>query len=180
MAQQIANSWYLYGRGSVQIIRDVDVLDGITARYNLIVLGDPRVNQYTLSRTKAGTSKLLQFLPDGGIQIRDSVFNSPGTGSIFLAPSSARTRLGLFITGIDADGLLRALWTIPFRTGIQVPDYTIMSEEYGDPCTGWMSKSGIDGEPKTKGIGGILALGYWNFEWNFLESAGFRGGSDPI
>lgn len=58
LAKGIANSWYIYARGSTQIIRDIDVFDGITARYNLIVLGDPRDNYYTLRRTQGGAAKL--------------------------------------------------------------------------------------------------------------------------
>ena len=164
MAESIATSWYIYSRGSAQIIKDIEVLDGVTAKYNLIVLGDPRDNEYTLARTKAGTSKLLQFRPDGGIQIRDSVYNKPGTGSLFLAPSSARTRLGLFITGVDNEGLQRAVGSIPFRTGSLIPDYTIFGPEYGDPSTGWMTGG--------KGVGGVLASGYWDYQWEYLGDSG--------
>ncbi|KAJ3322034.1 hypothetical protein HDV06_003635 [Boothiomyces sp. JEL0866] len=169
LAQHISTSWYMYGRGSVQIIKDVDVLDGVTARYNLIVLGDPRDNVYTLRRTQGGASKLVTFLPDGGLQIADRVYDQPGTGAVFLAPSPARTRLCLFVTGVDYLGLLRALWTIPFQTGVQVPDYMIVGEEYGDPSSGWTA---VGGSP-TKGSGGILAAGFWNNTWEFDPSAGY-------
>ena len=92
----------------------------------MIVLGDPRDNLYTRRRTKGGKAQLLQFDSNGGILIGDKVYGEEGTGSLFLAPSPARTRLCLFITGIDQDGLSRAVGTIPFRTGIQVPDYLVV------------------------------------------------------
>ncbi|KAJ3273129.1 hypothetical protein HDV01_004768 [Terramyces sp. JEL0728] len=167
--EHISTNWYMYGRGSVQIIKDVDVLDGIAARYNLIVLGDPRDNAYTLRRSQGGAAKLVTFLPNGGLQIVDRVYDQPGTGALFLAPSPARTRLCLFITGVDYLGLLRATWTIPFQTGVQVPDYMIVGEEYGDPSSGWTA---VGGAP-TKGSGGILAAGYWNNTWEFDPSIGY-------
>jgi hypothetical protein len=169
MAEHLANAWYIYARGSTQIIRDVDVLDGLTARYNLIVLGDPRDNIYTMRRTSEGSAELISFLPNGGMKIAGKIYDSPGIGGIFLAPSSARTRLCLFITGIDADGLKRAVWSLPFQTGVQIADYTIVGNEYGDPSTGWTAQKYL----KTKGSGGILASGYWDNMWQYSNSSGY-------
>ncbi|KAJ2998060.1 hypothetical protein HDV02_004885 [Globomyces sp. JEL0801] len=151
LARQIAQNWYIAGRGSTQIIKDIDVLDGISAKYNLIVLGDPRDNYYTLRRTQGGASKLISFTPNGGIKIGGNTFDQPGTGALFLAPSQARTRLCLFVTGVDESGLLRAAWSIPFQTGLQVADYLIVGNEYGDPSTGWTADGIVEGG--TKGAG---------------------------
>jgi hypothetical protein len=102
------------------------------------------------------------------MQLGNRTFNKPGTGALFLAPSPARTRLCLFVTGIDDEGLRRALWTIPFQTGIQVPDYTIVGSSFGDSSAGWTA-----GKEKNKGLGGILATGYWSNDWDFDESSGY-------
>jgi hypothetical protein len=58
LARHLTTQWYTYSRGTTQIIRDVDVLDGYMARYNLIVLGDPRDNYYTMRRSQGGAAKL--------------------------------------------------------------------------------------------------------------------------
>ncbi|KAJ3009455.1 UNVERIFIED_CONTAM: hypothetical protein HDU68_002701 [Siphonaria sp. JEL0065] len=166
-AQLIATSWYLYGRGGTQIIRDIDVRDGIAAKYHLIVLGGPKDNLFTRRREKEGgaegNAKLVKFLESGGFQIDTKKYEAPGTGMLFLAPSPTRTLMGMYITGIDELGFKRAVWTIPFRTGLMVPDYLVVGDEYGDPATGWTAGDGNPyGGAGTKGTGGIFAAGYWS------------------
>ncbi|KAI9000181.1 hypothetical protein BC832DRAFT_562686 [Gaertneriomyces semiglobifer] len=173
-AQQIANNWYMFSRGVTQIVRDVDVLDGIAARYNLIILGGPADNAYTKRREKEGASTMVTFLPSGGFQISDHSYEQPGTGILFLAPSAIRTRITAFIAGVDPDGFARALWTLPFRTGVEVPDYLVVGDEYGDPQTGWAAGDGAPyGGAGTKGVGGVLAAGYWNNTWNWDPRCGY-------
>lgn len=92
-------------------------------------------------------------------------YSEPGTGTLFLAPSAARTRLCLIVAGIDETGLLRAVWTIPFRTGLQVPDFVIVGPPYGDPSTGWTGDRHREG--------GILAAGFWNNTWGFDHAMGY-------
>lgn len=116
-AQHIATSWYIYARGITQIVRDVDVLDGIAARYNLIVLGGPEDNEFAKRRANEGIADMVKFLPEGGYQIDKRTYTGPGTGILFLAPSTVRTRVAVFIAGTDENGFQKALWTIPFRTG---------------------------------------------------------------
>lgn len=50
--------------------------------------------------------------------------------------------MGLFIGGTDIQGFLRAAWSIPFRTGLMVPDYMIVGPEFGDPSSGWTAGDG--------------------------------------
>ncbi|KAH6585596.1 hypothetical protein BASA50_001204 [Batrachochytrium salamandrivorans] len=177
LAQHIASSWYLFGLGGTQIVRDVDVLDGMTAKYNLIILGGPADNLYTRRRSEeggAGLGSTVKFLPSGGFKIEDRSYELPGTGALFLAPSPTRTRMGLFVAGIDESGLRRAVWTIPFRTGLEVPDYLIMGDEYGDAATGWTAGNGSPfGGAGTKGVGGVFAAGYWNNTWNYDNRCGY-------
>jgi hypothetical protein len=93
---------------------------------------------------------------------------------LFLAPSPTRTYLNLFVAGIDELGFMRAVWTVPFRTGLLVPDYMVIGDEYGDPSTGWTAGDGHPyGGAGTKGMGGVLAAGYWGNDWNFDPRCGY-------
>ncbi|KAJ3314345.1 hypothetical protein HDU76_002435, partial [Blyttiomyces sp. JEL0837] len=173
-AQHLATSWYLYGRGGTQIIRDVDVRDGLAAKYNLIVLGGPRDNKFTKRREGEGGAIMVKFLESGGFQIGTKSYQSEGTGIVFLAPSPTRTLMGLFLAGVDELGFMRALWTVPFRTGLMVPDYMVVGDEYGDPATGWTAGDGSPfGGAGTKGGGGVFAAGYWNNNWEFDPRCGY-------
>jgi hypothetical protein len=108
------------------------------------------------------------------VQIEAHKYEQPGTGVIFLAPSPTRTRTPLYISGMDIPGLKRAAWSVPFRTGLTIPDYFVIGEEYGDPSTGWTADDGAPyGGAGTKGPGGILAAGYWNNTWDFDPRCGY-------
>ncbi|KAJ3196267.1 hypothetical protein HK101_009532 [Irineochytrium annulatum] len=162
-AQQLATSWYMFGRGGTRIIRDVDVRDGLAAKYHMMVLGGPRDNKFTARRADEGNAMMVEFTESGGIKIDKRKYEAPGTGIIFLAPSPTRTLMGLFLAGTDELGFLRAVWTVPFRTGLMVPDYMVVGDEYGDPATGWTAGDGSPyGGAGTKGGGGVFAAGYWN------------------
>lgn len=102
------------------------------------------------------------------MQINNRTYEDPGTGAIFLTPSQARTRLCVFITGVDSEGLSKAAWTLPFRSGLQAADYTIVGKNYGDPLSGWTSNT-----QRTTGAGGILASGYWSNSWDFDQFASY-------
>ncbi|KAI8846893.1 hypothetical protein BC829DRAFT_418861 [Chytridium lagenaria] len=98
-AQNLAASWYMFGRGGTQIIRDVDVRDGLAAKYHMIVLGGPKDNSFTRRREGEGGAIMVQFLESGGFQIDRKKYEAQGTGIIFLAPSPTRTLMGLFLAG---------------------------------------------------------------------------------
>ena len=91
------------------------------------------------------------------------MYDQPGTGAVFLAPSPARTRLCFFVTGVDDVGLLKASWMVPFRTGVLAADYTVVGEDYGGPDAGWT----------VGGTGRVLATGYWSNEWEYEPGAGY-------
>lgn len=102
MAQQISASWYIYGRGMTQILRDDEVFDGDAARYNMIVLGGPKENKWTARREHEGNAVMgeiillvddysyfvVSFLADGGFQIGDRKYTEKGTGTCSLKRSS--------------------------------------------------------------------------------------------
>ncbi len=58
LAQQIAMSWYACCRGNTQIVKDVELLDGLAAQFNVIVLGGPIDNLYTRRRENEGVSTM--------------------------------------------------------------------------------------------------------------------------
>ena len=64
-------------------------------------------------------------------------------------------------------GLLRAAWSVAFRSGVELPDYMVVGSQFGDPATGWTATG------NTFGIGGILAAGYWNNTWEFSDKSGY-------
>ena len=168
LANIIQRSWYTYFRGGTQIVRDIDLLDGLAAKYNLIVLGGPNHNFYTFRRTQEEDFQMLKFTESGGVEINSHKYDEAGTGVLFLSPSPIKTRLTLFISGTDEQGLKRAAWSIPFRYGLQSADYIVFGENYGDPYTGWTA-----GADESIGMGGILAAGYWNNTWNYDSSSGY-------
>lgn len=51
-------AWYSCCRGNTQIIKDVELLDGLAAQYNVIVLGGPIDNLYTRRREGEGVSTM--------------------------------------------------------------------------------------------------------------------------
>ena len=102
----------------------------------------------------------MKYLPSGGVELDHHKYDEPGTGVLFLAPSPTRTRSAVYVTGVDLDGLSRAAWSLPFRTGVMIPDYFIVGKEFGDPTTGWTAGDGAPlGGAGTKGVGGVLAAG---------------------
>ena len=169
VAQHIALSWYIFGRGATQIVLDSQVYDGDAARYNMIVLGGPEDNLWTRRREKEGGRVMVKFLEKGGYQIGTKNYTGPGVGIIFLGPNPTRTRVGVYISGTDKDGFMKAAWSIPFRTGTMVPDYMVVGPEFGDPVTGWTGNQGI----ATKGAGGIMAAGFWSNFWEFDDRCGY-------
>jgi hypothetical protein len=85
-------------------------------------------------------------------------------GILFTAPNPSRTRLALFVCGLDREGFLRAAWSVPFRTGLTVPDYMVLGTGYGGPANGWTLSKGPDS---------ILAAGYWGNEWEYDGHCGY-------
>ncbi|KAJ3326374.1 hypothetical protein HDU76_012977 [Blyttiomyces sp. JEL0837] len=187
-ARHLATSWYIYGRGSTQIVQDVDVRDGIAAKYHLIILGGPLDNIFTKRREGEGGATMVTFNKSGGFQVGGKTYDSDGNGILFLAPSPTRTLLGLVVAGTDEAGFLRALWSVPFRTGLTVPDFMVVGDEFGDPAAGWTAGdfSGVGGVVEseneeewsgkivgTKGSGGVLAAGFWSNLWEFDHRCGY-------
>ncbi|RKO98076.1 hypothetical protein CXG81DRAFT_4007, partial [Caulochytrium protostelioides] len=201
IAARIAQSWYVAARGGTQIVDDVDVRDGLSAQFHLIVLGGPEANRYTAREQKEGAlTGMVTFLgsnddtgsggcsragEDGwspGFRIGDATFMAPGTGIAFLAASPAKMRLVTYLVGHDAAGLARAAAALPWQTGTMVPDYVVLGPQWGqfgvmDPDVDVdVPHDGAEPPPGPvphRGAGGLLAAGYWNNRWNFDERSGY-------
>ena len=76
-----------------------------------------------------------------------------GEGAIFLRPLPDE-RLELCIWGFDPAGLQRAARLVPMLTGVGQPDFIILGKE----CA-W------------KGIGGVLAMGFFDSLWRISEKS---------
>ncbi|CAG8489151.1 15329_t:CDS:10 [Acaulospora morrowiae] len=159
IAQEIAHSWYLYGRGDSEIFYDEEILIegnkiGGRMRGNLVLLGGPLENHITHLLLKERNSEVI-FDKDGSFSLKHAKFSDPGIGILFLHPFK-RSQLALIIAGTDVKGLDQVSKLFPKRTGVPVPDWIITGPEVA-----W------------KGIGGILGAGFWNNKWRFDDSIGY-------
>jgi len=77
----------------------------------------------------------------------------PGMGLIYLYPLPEE-RLGIVLWGADEVGLRSAARLIPLRTGVGQPDFVLLGRE-----AGW------------SGVGGVRAMGMFDFSWNISSAA---------
>lgn len=167
----LSNQLYVIGRYSVPIIKDSNFALSVYSSddSNLILLGGPHTNLISQSFAKYFP---VRFQVNRNIlTIGDYVFNAaksltPGPfGCIFLSPfpntkiASSEiqlTRMALVITGTNAAGFDLASRMVPVSSGLQIPDYLIVTKDL-----------------LSKGAGGIVAAGYWNNFWNFDLHSGY-------
>ncbi|CAG8618148.1 11376_t:CDS:10, partial [Acaulospora colombiana] len=135
IAQEIAHSWYLYGRGDSVIVHDVEIITekdkierGITG--NLVLLGGPSVNYATQLLLKRKNSE-VKFEKDGSFVLKHVKFSDPGID-----------QLTLIMAGTDPKGFDQVARLFPKRTGVPIPDWIITGPEVA-----W------------KGAGGLLGAG---------------------
>ncbi|KAG9297457.1 hypothetical protein G9A89_020858 [Geosiphon pyriformis] len=148
IAQEIANSWHLYGNGDSLILTDSEFKNDISKdRYNLVLLGGPKENLVTGEVLENRPSE-VKFEKDGSYKISNKHYQEKGTGILFLHPFNGQ--LALIIAGIDSKGLDIAAKLFPKRTGVPIPDWIIVGPEIS-----W------------KGAGGLLGAGFWDNQWNY-------------
>ncbi|KAF9417419.1 hypothetical protein BGZ94_009971, partial [Podila epigama] len=158
VAQLIAHDVYLYGRGDVEIVTDVEfkgrfgAIDDQHQRVNVVLVGDAHQNEVTalvLAQRKSevvldSRQGTVTIYPKGASQFPEmeaKEFKEPGTGLLMLRPLGSR-HLALVIAGVDPQGMESASRLFPKRTGLLVPDWVVTGPEMA-----W------------KGAGGILAAG---------------------
>lgn len=149
----LANDLYHTGRFSIQIFRDTELDPEVAARSNLILMGTPTENLWSM---KLEPTFPLKFV-EGGFRVGLRSFTAPGTGAIFLANWAPQdSRVAVVVAGTDAEGFWRAFQAFPTHTGHMVPDYLVVGKTFG-----WA------------GAGGVLAAGYWDNQWKFDYASGY-------
>ena len=103
--------------------------------------------EFPISKSKAAV-----FLRDAlGYRRRYQI--EPGMGLIYLYPLP-KGGLGIVIWGADEVGLRSAARLFPLRTGVGQPDFVLLGRE-----AGW------------SGVGGVRAMGMFDFSWNISSGA---------
>ena len=169
-ALYMANIHMVAASTSVEIVMDTDSYNN----RNLIVVGrhNKLVKEYKDHYGKKDATNGVVRSPveilNNGFKIGPCVFNESGTGILFLAPywddAMKVSRLRLYVMGNDDDGLkhisLLMEPTIPpmLRASFsnQVPDFVV-----------------VNGDVMKYGAGGILAAGYWNYDWSFSKEGSY-------
>eukprot|EP01132_Coremiostelium_polycephalum_P004749 gene4749-5926_t len=155
----ISNFWNTYGRGSPQIIPDTEFQPPSSPcgeQTNYILLGNSYENIVTSKYQN--TYMPVFFDSDGSFSISQTSFNKPGTGVAFLSPNECGQGLLLVISGIDPLGFNKVLHALPQRSGVVVPDYIVVGNDWG-----W------------KGPAGILSCGFWDPNWLFNTDSSYIG-----
>ncbi|KAF2071359.1 hypothetical protein CYY_007318 [Polysphondylium violaceum] len=156
-AVYIANFFNTYGRGSPEIIADVDFIPtgSCNANQNYILLGNTYQN---FVANKFESQLPVIFNSDNSFSIGPvQAYNQNGVGISYIAPNQCGQGLILNVAGVDDSGFNNALHAIPQRSGVVAPDFMVVGNEWG-----W------------KGAGGIISTGFWDPSWNLaIESSYF-------
>jgi hypothetical protein len=156
---------FTQGHASVPIVKDIEFSKSWygTNNYNAILLGGPYSNTITNSITNYSP---IQFANPSTFMIGGSVYNATmiGTplGIIYLTPfppsnaTDQLSRLAVVVAGTTIDGFNLAASLFPSYSGITLPDYVVLSNEY-----------------KWKGSGGFISAGYWNNFWEYDASISY-------
>ncbi|KAL9050492.1 MAG: hypothetical protein Q9162_006599 [Coniocarpon cinnabarinum] len=89
-------------------------------------------------------------------EAKHKVYSGAGIGAVFLRPGQG-DGLELVIWGSDEKGLRAAARLMPTLTGAGQPDFIVLSSEV-----------------RWRGLGGTLALGFFNEDWEVSEVSYFR------
>jgi len=154
----IANDWFLRGRGSVEIYSDKEIMNLNIQNKNLILLGGPKTNIVSNMFIQDNSFISYEHQKDAINIDGAGSFQNPGTGFQFLTFSEYKNNktLALIIGGIDEKGFSNTFQIFPFSSGVTVPDFMIINNEF-----------------KSKGSGGILAAGFWSNDWSFNPAIGY-------
>ncbi|KYR01215.1 hypothetical protein DLAC_02333 [Tieghemostelium lacteum] len=143
----ISNFYNTNGRGSVIIIADTEFVPPpeCSPNSNYILLGNTYEN---LISSKYSSQMIVTFNDDGSFYLGYAFYQGYNIGTAFIAPNECGQGLLLVVAGTDEMGFMNALHTLPQISGITLPDFVVVGNEYG-----W------------KGVGGILSTGFWNYDW---------------
>ncbi|OCF74661.1 hypothetical protein I204_05041 [Kwoniella mangroviensis CBS 8886] len=157
VAKGITHDLYVYHRLDSEIIDDreglLKVAKGQIGESNLVVLGRPDENLFVNWMIKQGKIP-LEFPTKGVMLIEDKAVYDRGAGIIALHPHPTSFKaLSMLIAGNDDLGLELAARLFPIRTGVMLPDWTVVG-----PQARW------------KSAGGFIGAGFWDGEWGWSDS----------
>ncbi|GAM18267.1 hypothetical protein SAMD00019534_014420 [Acytostelium subglobosum LB1] len=154
----ITSFWNTYGRGSAQIITDSQFVPSTNCSSpmdnSFILLGGPSQNAIT---NKFSSQIPVQYNSDTSFSVGPAEYADPDQGVATLAPNQCGTGLLLVVSGNSMTGFVKAIKTIPQRSGVVVPDYMVVGSEWG-----------------YKGAGGIVAAGFWSNQWQFSTDSSYQ------
>lgn len=143
----------LYIRGiSAQVTTDSDVSRGQLSSAgdsNIVLLGGPNMNRMASKLYSNGYSADITFYENTICIGSRKCFSKPGIGVAFLSDGPGRTLL-FYAAGTDRDGLLSIIPFIPISPSSKMAEWVVASKDKG-----W----------GFRGLGGVVALGYWNHLW---------------
>lgn len=129
--------------------------------FNTILLGGPNINSIARMLSSSGHTADVWFDQTEATAERNTTlrfcvadrrrcFSEPGTGIAFLSKGPGRSLL-FYAAGTDAAGVEAALDFLPYSPSSHIPEWTILSVS----ARGW----------GFRGLGGVVALGYWDSQW---------------
>ncbi|WVR07026.1 hypothetical protein IAU60_004065 [Kwoniella sp. DSM 27419] len=157
LARRMAHDLYVYHRIDSEIVDDrlglTRVAEGTIGGGNVVIIGRPEVNVFANWMIKENAIPLT-FPTEGVMLLNDMVVYDKGAGITTLYPHPvSTTSLSVLIAGNDAVGLELAARLFPLRTGVPIPDWTIVS-----PRARWQA------------AGGFIGAGFWSGDWTYNDS----------
>ena len=163
-ALYLANTWYMTGDVTVEIVSD-DYPGPINT--NVLLIGDTETNKWTKRLIEENIDIVDFKLSKDSVQIGPCVFSGKvGVLSLFPIKSDSRevVRLGAVIAGTTIENMFDVVMlakpTIPPMTrqpfSNTYPDFIVTGE-------------GV----REKGVGGFLSAGFWNYDWKYDERSSY-------
>ncbi|KAG9195361.1 hypothetical protein G6011_00482 [Alternaria panax] len=151
IALQISRNLHQYFQADTNVVSSASDYLSSSATGNVITLA-------TGSSLEASQTGFPIRVGKSGITIRgyrgqEHQYGEEARGAAFLRPLGGE-RLELVLWGADDEGLRQASRIVPMLTGVGQPDFVIFSES-----------------AKWKGIEGVLAMGFFDSEWEVTPSS---------
>ncbi len=136
--------WNDYALGTLRIMNYSEVIsEKLYEKYNIVVIGGDKINKY-LERI-AQYIKIVKFLEDGGVVIRNKEYIGPRIGIAMIYPNPDNPKRYIAILGSNSLEAVEAIYRID---PVIVPDYLVYDAMY------------IGYRPE-----GVIDSGFFNYDW---------------
>ena len=161
-ALYLANTWYMTGDVTAEILSDQDV---IIYDQNILLLGDERSNRWTNHFMQSNKDRIDFKLSSGYVQLGPCVFSGQvGFMSLFPIIHETRTTLGVLVGGTT----LRSMFDVIMLSKPTIPPMT------RQPFSNTFPDFIVTGkETHSKGVGGYLAAGFWGYDWKYDQKSSY-------